>query len=110
LAAYLNGQYDTAVKAIMDFRQTLQSDHAEKKLKKFEISELLLFEAKIHEDNSAYYKAVNILSKKEKQITNQTVRLEMLSRVYTKMGKQDKALEACNQILEINPNDKAVYM
>jgi hypothetical protein len=55
---------------------------------------MLLLEALAQEENGQFYKAINILVKKEKQITNQIQRLEACARVYKKLNKPEKAVES----------------
>ena len=73
------------------------------------MSELLLFEALAQEHNGQHYKAINVITKKEKHITNLISKLESLSRNYEKLEKNEKAVDVLNQLLQISSANAECY-
>jgi tetratricopeptide (TPR) repeat protein len=61
------------------------------------------------EKSGQHYKAVNLILKKEKKITNQISKYETLARNYEKLGKPEKAIESLNALLQICSANASYY-
>jgi predicted Zn-dependent protease len=92
---------------LASFEKTL-ADKKEK-LKKYERRELILFEAKIHEEAGSHDKAIKILNDKKGHIVDDVNKYESLARNYKKLGDKDHAIEALDTLLEINSSNYNYY-
>lgn len=87
----------------------VNQEDTKQKLKPFEMSELLLFEALAWERKGEHYKAVNTILKKDKQVTNLIAKYEILARNYETLGKNDKAIDALHSLLQIQSANADYY-
>jgi tetratricopeptide (TPR) repeat protein len=108
-ACFLNHDFENCLKVIDDFKKLVTTDDPKKALKPFEMSEVLILEAHALEKSGQHYKAVNLILKKDKKITNQISKFEALARNYEKLGKPEKAIENLNALLQIGSANANYY-
>lgn len=75
---------------IHSFEKTMKTDKTIV-LKKHDLSELALFEARNYEAMGNLAKAIEILQRKD-LVVNRTAKNEALARIYTTLGNKDKAI------------------
>lgn len=79
--------------AIFQIHENPQQSEGDKKAKPYEICELHLFRAHLHEKNGDLRKAIRYIEKKSKAIVDQVRRAETLTGLYLRNNQTKKALE-----------------
>ena len=111
VAAYLQGEYETALKLFESIEQNIEEDENKKDLKPAELNEIYLFKVKVLESMGEYKKAIKFMTKKsvDKIICDEVRKYEILSRLYLKNNQVKKCIESLDQLLMINSSNKIYY-
>lgn len=81
----------------------------DKKPKPYELCELHLFRAHLHEKKGDVRKAIKYMEKKSKVIVDEVRRAETLARLYLTNKQTIKALEQVHKLLALNQTNKAYF-
>lgn len=108
---YLTGDYELAHQVLDSIFQIVENPEQEedKKPKPYELCELHLFRALLHEKKGDVRKAIKYLEKKSKAIVDEVRRSETLLRLYLLDKKTNKALDMVNRLVALNQHNKEYY-
>lgn len=82
IGTYFSGDYDLAQQVLDSIFQIIDNQEEDKKSKPYELCELHLFRAHLHEMKGEIRKAIRHIEKKSKLIVDQVRRAETLVRLY----------------------------
>jgi hypothetical protein len=102
IAVYLTGDYELADKVLDSVMEIIDQLDPEKRPKAFEICELSLFRAHLHEKKGEIKKSIKTLEKKSKVIVDEVRGGETLVRLYQQNNQAGKAMNAANRLIELN--------
>lgn len=108
MANYLNKNYAKALDVLSSLEKTLREQQMN--LKPYEMSELISFTVRVHEESGNAKAALQTLQNFDKKILDNIDKQETLFRLYTKLDKKDKAIESLETLLRYNSANQDTYI